>query len=57
MIDFLLWLRSHVDFRFVLTPVAMTNIRKDDGRISHIGYSNIFVFGVRIARIQRTKTW
>jgi len=55
---FLAWLTGHFDIRFIFTPFAAKNIvppAKDDQ--SFVGYTDLFVFGIRIARIQKTRSW
>lgn len=40
---------------FILIPFASRNIAYNDG--GRIGYTDYFLFGVRVARIQRTVPW
>jgi len=55
------WLKTHIDFRFILTPLAAINVRSANpilGIESHaIGYTFVYVFGIRVAVIQRTNPW
>lgn len=53
---FIGWLLSHFDVRFVFIPIAIKNIvPKHVG--NWVGCSDVFVFGVRVMRIQRTVPW
>lgn len=47
---------DHFKLAFLLTPIGVRNIlyNLDGGRT---GYTDIFIFGIRIARIQRTTPW
>lgn len=49
------WAKKHVDLRFVLTPFGLT--RTVYGLNGIIGYCDVYVFGIRVARIQETKPW
>jgi hypothetical protein len=51
------WVGRHVDPRFIFTPIGKVN-RVYHTRInSIIGFSDYYIFGIRIARIQQTKPW
>lgn len=55
---FLAWLTGHFDVRFIFTPLATKNIVPPirDNQ-SFVGYTDVFIFGLRISRIQKTKSW
>lgn len=49
-------------YRHVLTPVATMNyVKRESGgqgyHVGFIGYTLVYVFGVRVARLQRTNPW
>lgn len=55
---FFSWATAHIDISFIFTPIALKNTippRKNNALF--IGYADIFVFGIRIARIQKTTPW
>lgn len=55
---FLAWLTGHFDIRFIFILYATKNIvppSRNNG--SFVGYTDSFFFGIRIARIQKTKGW
>lgn len=55
---FILWFIGHFDLRFIFIPFAIKNIAPvDHQNRMYIGYMDIFIFGIRIARIQKTKPW
>lgn len=41
--------------RYLFTPLAVTY--RKHGYDSYIGFMNIYIFGIRVARIQRTAPW
>jgi hypothetical protein len=48
------WFLEHIDVRFLLTPMATSN------KIYHrtgIGKTSIYIFGIRVAWVQRTIPW
>lgn len=50
------WLFGHFALHFMFIPLAVKNVIPP--RITGIiGYLDIFIFGVRIIRIQKTKPW
>ena len=51
------WLIAHIHLGFIFTPFAITRTRYryDNGEM--IGYADVYIFGLRIARIQETKPW
>ncbi len=51
------WLVSHVDLKYILTLFAKTNINYNKSRSDYIGYSDYYILGIRIARIQKTAPW
>lgn len=48
------WIKKHIDIRFVLTPLGKVN---RNYRTHRVGYSDYYIFGIRIARIQKTEPW
>ena len=59
------WLGAHWDKEYILTPIALCN-RKRVWEIAKgheliqtivIGYTDVYVFGIRVISIQRTKPW
>lgn len=55
---FLAWLTGHFDIRFIFTPFAAKNIVPPAiDNNSFVGYTDLFIFGIRVARIQQTKSW
>jgi hypothetical protein len=43
---------SLIDFRFIFTPFATVN-----RFISGIGRTDYYIFGIRVASVQKTKPW
>ncbi len=41
----------------ILFPLMVVNVCVRENNVVHIGYTDVFVFGFRIARISRTKPW
>lgn len=50
------WFTKHFDFRYIFTPFAIVRTVYH-GLDGVRGYADVYVFGVRIARIQETKPW
>lgn len=50
------WIVEHIKISYILTPFAIRNIKYYES-FSYTGYTDFFIFGIRIARIQRTKPW
>ena len=51
------WLLWPIDFKYILTPIAISNIRFGDGIHADIGYTIIWIFGIKVFVFQRTKPW
>jgi len=54
----ILW--DHLYPKYFLTPFAITKIRKirrETFSEFHTGFMDIWIFGIRIARIQQTNPW
>lgn len=51
------WLVDHFKIAFLFTPLASRNIAYGDGRGGYTGYTDIFIFGLRVLRVQRTTPW
>jgi len=56
------WFFGHIHLPYVLTPVGTLNLSRTVStplgtRQYTYGYTDVFVFGVRIARIWRVKPW
>jgi len=50
------WVLSHFEIRGVFTLLYVINTCYGTSS-SYRGYSSYYVFGVKVARIQRTKPW
>jgi len=49
------WFEKHIDLRLLLTPFGVVNtIYRTKGVV---GYCDYYIFGIRIARIQKTNPW
>jgi len=50
------WFRSFfiraIAFRYLLTPIGTTRMRYDMG-VGYLDYTDVYVFGIRVARIHR----
>lgn len=59
MKKFLKWLIDHIELSDMLTPFSLRNFKKytDDKGIFFVGITEVYLFGFRIARIQRTLPW
>ena len=53
---FISWFLGHFDYRFIFVPIATINIIPMH-KGAWCGYTDVFVFGIRIVRVQRTKPW
>jgi hypothetical protein len=51
------WIAAHFRPRFVLTPLATRNVVYGSNGGGHTGYTDVFIFGIRVARVQRTSPW
>ena len=51
------WIYCHFRARFIFTPFATLNTKHFLGGGLYMGYTDIFVFGIRVARIHRTIPW
>jgi hypothetical protein len=51
------WLEDHFRVIYILTPIATRNLRINSSQYAHTGYTDVLVFGFRVARIQRTEPW
>jgi hypothetical protein len=59
--EFLSWLRQHGKRDAMFTPLTVIHY-KVTRQISplttlYTGYTQLFIFGVRVAKIQRTRPW
>lgn len=43
--------------RLVLIPYATRNVMYHSGVLADIGYTEHYIFGIRIARVQKTVPW
>ena len=50
------WIMDHFKLAYIATPFGTRNMIY---RVKHgsIGFTDVFIFGVRIMRIQRTNPW
>jgi len=62
---FVMWVLLHFDKSYIFTPIATSNVQREYELVCgyevvqtiKIGWTNVFVFGVRIASFQRTTPW
>jgi len=59
MKDLWTWAAMHIDLRHIFTPFAVVRTVYASGALmrSQLGYADVYVFGLRVARIQETKPW
>lgn len=50
------WLSKHIRIEFIFTPFATKNLMRNVS-FGKIGRTDYFIFGVRIASIQKTVPW
>lgn len=50
------WIIEHIKLSAILTPIATRNIIHRDTD-TYVGYTDLFIFGIRLSRIQRTMPW
>lgn len=43
--------------KFFLIPIATRNIVINSTPFQQIGYKDVYIFGIRIARFQKTEPW
>ena len=46
-----------IKWAFILIPFAKRNVVYNTKPYESIGYSDYYIFGVRVARIQKTTPW
>lgn len=51
------WIKKHIEIRFILTPLGTINSNYHTGGGGIIGYTDYYIFGIRLARIQKTAPW
>lgn len=51
------WLADHFRSVYLLTPFASRNVVYGRGTGAFVGFTDYFIFGIRIARVQRTQPW
>lgn len=51
------WFIGHFDLKFLFIPIAVKKVIPLTLQKGFIGYLDIFIFGIRIIRIQKTKPW
>lgn len=49
------WGQKHIEPSYFFTPFGITRTVYNKGGI--IGYTDIYLFGIRVARLQSTKPW
>jgi hypothetical protein len=49
------WGKKHIEPRYFFTPFGITRTVYSNRGI--IGYTDVYLFGIRVARIQSTKPW
>lgn len=55
--DNLNYLKGLFRLKFLLCPVVTENIKYSWQNRDYVGYTNVYLFGFRVARICRTKPW
>ena len=50
------WINDHFKIQYMFTPLGTRN-KMIGTTASYAGYKDYFIFGVRIARIQKTNPW
>lgn len=53
---FFKFLLGVINFKFIVVPFGKSNLLLPIGN-AHIGYTDYYVFGIRVARLQQTKPW
>jgi len=51
------WLAEHVCLDLIFTPFAVKNVKFNLPHFEYIGYTYIYIFGIRVAKIQATRPW
>jgi len=65
LVRLVIWVLLHFDKSYILTPIATSNVQRQFNiergseivNTINLGWTNVFIFGVRIASFQRTKPW
>lgn len=50
------WLSAHFEISFLLTPLVIKHAKVGNS-LEYIGFTSVYIFGVRVAKIQRTYPW
>lgn len=50
------WLSNHFEIAFILTPLVIKHSRIGNN-LAYTGFTSVYVFGIRVAKIQRTHPW
>lgn len=53
----LAWAYRHFRINYILTPFGTLNIVYSLDNDQYVGYTDVFIFGIRIMRIMRTNPW